>query len=158
MIMRYSFNWNDYKPRNDRGYKGRWSQGGTMQISSYFFSHPYGLILNKRNKWVTNQWWEKVNVSTLPLQTSQVSSWYQMFFFRRTHLRSWITVPIPSEITRVWWCLVSWSSHWEASLLHIWWHYSPLMYHCHNRKSKISIQVIKMQNWGERRKPKQMGD
>ena len=101
MIMRYSsFNWNDYKARNDRGYKGRWSQGGTMQISSYFFSHPNAFILNKK---------------TVP------------------------TVPIPSEITRVWSCLVSWSSHWEASgivttIFDDSIQYSSLMCHCHSRK------------------------
>ena len=108
---------------------GRWSQGGTMQISSYFFSHLTRSFWQKTPKQVTNQWWEKVNASTLPLHTSRVSSWYQMFFFRRTHLRSWITVPIPSEITRVWSCLVPWSSHWEASgivttifddIIHLW--------------------------------------
>lgn len=35
---------------------GRWSQGGTMQISSYFFSHPNAFILNKKhpNKWRIN--------------------------------------------------------------------------------------------------------
>ena len=124
MIMRYSFNWNDYKPRNDRGYKGRWSQGGTMQISSYFFSHPYGLILNKRNKWVTNQWWEKVNASTLPLHTSRVSSCTNGANTKRNNTGLVIFSIMVQPLGGLRNC-----HH------HIWWQYSSLMCHCHNRKS-----------------------